>query len=110
LEQSIKSMMEGFVFENNNERTWLKIRATLGQFLKRMLNRGVLSGSTPSEAYDFTIGMGETMTAEDINEGIMRLEVRVALARPSEFIEITFEQKSMEGAVAEDEGENFSLN
>ena len=35
----------------------------------------------------------ETMTPEDILEGILRVTVLVALARPAEFIEITFQQQ-----------------
>jgi hypothetical protein len=33
------------------------------------------------------------MTAEDILEGIMRITVLVAISRPAEFIEITFQQQ-----------------
>lgn len=96
LQDSIKELLEKFVFDNNNERTWLKIRASLSKFLKGMLNRGVLAGNTPSEAYEFAVGFGETMDEGDINEGIVRVVVKLALIRPIEFIEIIFEQKTME--------------
>jgi phage tail sheath protein FI len=39
------------------------------------------------------VGLGETMTPEDILEGILRVTVLVALIRPAEFIEITFQQQ-----------------
>lgn len=102
LQGSIKSLLENYVFEDNTERTWLKIRAALNKFLKSMLARGILNGNTPSEAFDFAVGFGQTMTEDDINNGIIRVEVRVALIRPAEFIEIIFEQKSMEGASTEE--------
>ena len=105
LQGSIKALLENYVFEDNTERTWMKIRAALNKFLKTMLARGILYGTTPSEAFDFAVGFGETMTEEDINEGIIRVEVRVALIRPAEFIEIIFEQKSMEGASTEEASE-----
>jgi phage tail sheath protein FI len=101
LQDSIKNLLEQFVFENNDSRTWLKIRASLSKFLKGMLSRGVLYGTTPSQAYEFAVGFGETMDENDILEGIIRVEVKLALIRPAEFIEIIFEQKTMEGAVSE---------
>ena len=101
LQDSIKNLLEQFVFENNDTRTWLKIRASLSKFLKGMLSRGVLFGTTPSQAYDFAVGFGETMDETDILEGIIRVEVKLALIRPAEFIEIIFEQKTMEGDVSE---------
>jgi hypothetical protein len=42
------------------------------------------------------VGLGATMTPNDILEGIMRISVKVAITRPAEFIEITFEQKMQE--------------
>lgn len=97
LQDAIKNLLEKFVFDDNNERTWLKIRASLSKFLKGMLRRGVLAGTTPSAAFEFSVGFGETMDEADIHEGIIRVVVKLALIRPAEFIEISFEQKSMEG-------------
>ncbi|MEL7003825.1 MAG: phage tail sheath C-terminal domain-containing protein [Bacteroidota bacterium] len=105
LQSSIKALLENFVFADNNERTWLKIRTSLNKFLKTMLSRGILYGSTPSEAFDFSVGLGETMTQDDVLNGLIRVEIRVALIRPAEFIEIVFEQKSMEGASTEEVAE-----
>jgi phage tail sheath protein FI len=98
LQESIKTLLEQFVFDDNNERTWLKIRAALGKFLRGMLYRGVLYGNTPSEAYEFSVGLGQTMSEEDLLDGIIRVHVKLALIRPAEFIVVTFEQKTMEGA------------
>ena len=39
------------------------------------------------------MGLGDTMTGEDILEGILRITVLVAISRPAEFIEITFQQQ-----------------
>ena len=41
------------------------------------------------------------MTPEDILDGVMRISVFLSVARPAEFIEITFEQRMQEPA---DEG------
>ncbi|MEG1543958.1 MAG: phage tail sheath family protein, partial [Tannerellaceae bacterium] len=55
--------------------------------------RGGLAGSSPEEAFEVHIGLGDTMTGEDILEGIMRITVLVAISHPAEFIEITFQQQ-----------------
>lgn len=99
LEQSIKNMVERFVFESNEERTWTRIRMAISGFLTRMWGEGVLVGNNPAEAYDVELGLGGTMTPEEVLEGIMRISIRVAIARPAEFIEITFEQKMQEGLI-----------
>jgi phage tail sheath protein FI len=39
------------------------------------------------------VGLGETMTPNDILEGILRVTVLLAPTRPAEFIEITFQQQ-----------------
>ncbi len=39
------------------------------------------------------VGLGSTMTGDDILNGIMRITVLVAISRPAEFIEITFQQQ-----------------
>lgn len=100
LQQSIKTLLEDFIFEDNVPRTWIKIRAAVSKFLREMMNRGVLAGSTPSEAFSLAIGLGETMTQQNINDGIMRLEVKVALVRPAEFIEVSFEQMAQADGTA----------
>lgn len=101
LEQSVKNLMERYVFEPNTSQTWVKVRTSLVNFLTTMWRQGTLVGSSPTQAFDVALGLGTTMTAEDVLEGIMRISVRVAISRPAEFIEITFEQKMQEGGGAE---------
>ena len=45
------------------------------------------------EGFHMQVGLGETMTPVDILEGILRVTVLVAISRPAEFIEITFQQQ-----------------
>lgn len=52
-----------------------------------------ISRNFPEDAYSIHIGLGDTMTPEDILEGILRISVFVAITRPAEFIEITFQQQ-----------------
>ena len=61
-------------------------------FLNGIWRRGGLAGQTPEDAYEVHVGLGDTMTADDILEGYLRITVKVALIRPAEFIELTFQQ------------------
>lgn len=93
LEESIRLAAKAFVFENNDANTWATVRGTIANFLNSIWKRGGLAGAVPDDAYSVHVGLGETMTPTDILEGIMRITVLVALIRPAEFIEITFQQQ-----------------
>ncbi len=93
LEESIKNAARAYVFDPNVANTWVNIKSMTGNFLNGIWKRGGLAGATPDEAYSIYVGLGETMTPEDITDGIMRITVLVALIRPAEFIEITFQQQ-----------------
>jgi phage tail sheath protein FI len=73
--------------------TWVSIKGMIRSFLNGVWSRGGLAGAVPDDAYSVLVGLGETMTPEDILEGILRVTVLVALVRPAEFIEITFQQQ-----------------
>ena len=93
LEESIKLASKAYVFENNTANTWATMRGMIGNFLNGIWKRGGLAGASPEDAYSVHVGLGETMTPTDILEGILRITVLVALIRPAEFIEITFQQQ-----------------
>ncbi len=93
LEESIRLATKAYVFENNVANTWVTIKSMINNFLTGIWKRGGLAGSSPGDAFSVHVGLGDTMTAEDILEGILRVTVLVALVRPAEFIEITFQQQ-----------------
>ncbi len=93
LEESVKNASKAYVFEPNVSSTWVNIKSMIDSFLRGVWKRGGLAGSTPEEAYEVHVGLGDTMTANDILDGIMRITVLVAISRPAEFIEITFQQQ-----------------
>ena len=96
IEQSIKSSVEAFVFSPNNSTTWSTLRATVSNFLNNQWIGGLLVGSSPDQAFEIEIGLGSTMTANDILDGILKMTIKVAIVRPAEFIVLTFEQKQQE--------------
>lgn len=93
LEESVKNASRAYVFEPNVSGTWLNMRCMIENFLKGVWKRGGLAGATPEDAYSVQVGLGETMSPEDILDGILRITVLVAISRPAEFIEITFQQQ-----------------
>lgn len=93
LEESIKLASKAFVFEPNTANTWVTMKGMISNFLTSIWKRGGLAGSTPEDAFEVYVGLGETMTSEDILDGFLRITVKVALIRPAEFIEITFQQQ-----------------
>lgn len=93
LEESIKLAAKALVFEPNVANTWVTMKSMIRNFLTGIWKKGGLAGAVPDDAFAVFCGLGETMTPEDILEGIMRVTVLVAISRPAEFIEITFQQQ-----------------
>ena len=93
LEESVKNAARAYVFEPNDANTWLNMRCMIENFLYGIWKRGGLAGAVPEDAYCVHVGLGDTMTPEDILEGIMRITVLVAISHPAEFIEIAFQQQ-----------------
>ena len=95
-EESIKKATEPFVFEPNDLNTWVRVKAMIENFLTLEWRRGALAGSKPDSAFYVKVGLGETMTAFDILEGKMIIEVGMAVVRPAEFIILRFAHKMQE--------------
>lgn len=93
LEESIKLATKAYVFEPNVKNTWVTIKSMISNFLTGIWKRGGLAGASPEDAFGVFVGLGETMTPEDILEGRLNVTVLVAISRPAEFIEITFQQQ-----------------
>lgn len=93
LEQSIKAAIKSYVSEPNNANTWTTIKSRIERFLNSQWKAGALAGSSPDDAYSVNIGLGSTMTADDILEGKLRITVLVAISRPAKFIGLTFQQQ-----------------
>jgi phage tail sheath protein FI len=96
VEESIKKATEHLVFEPNDVNTWVKVRAMIENFLVLQWRAGALAGATAEEAFFVRVGLGQTMTAVDILEGRMNVEIGMAVARPAEFIILRFSHKMQE--------------
>jgi len=96
IEQSVKLALRSFVFEPNAAGTWVTIKTMIENFLFNLWKQGALQGIKPDQAYSVQVGLGITMTAGDILNGLLKINVLVAVVRPAEFIEITFQQQQQQ--------------
>ncbi len=96
VEESVKKATEFVVFEPNNAKTWLRTKSMIENFLIGLWRDGALAGAKPEEAFFVKVGLGETMTALDILEGRMNIEIGMAAVRPAEFIILKFSHKLQE--------------
>jgi hypothetical protein len=96
VEESSKKATEPFVFEPNDANTWVKVQGMLENYLTTLWRQGALQGAKPEHAFYVAVGLGKTMTALDILEGRMIVEIGMAVVRPAEFIILRFSHKLAE--------------
>lgn len=95
VEQSTKNATEQFVFEPNDENTWVRVKSMIQNYLTQQWKAGALMGSSVKEAFYVHVGLGETMTELDIWEGRMIIQIGLAAVRPAEFIILQFMHKML---------------
>lgn len=93
VEQSLKMAARAYIFEPNTANTWVVAKGAMVSFLTNLWKQGALAGSYPEQAFKVMVGLGETMTPEDILDGQLRIVVLVSILRPEEFISIEFQQQ-----------------
>ncbi|MFN8356905.1 MAG: phage tail sheath C-terminal domain-containing protein [Spirosomataceae bacterium] len=93
VEESVKKSTNWAVFEPNDANTWVKVKSMIENFLNNLWRRGALAGAKPDQAYFVNVGLGITMTPQDILEGRMNVEIGMAVVRPAEFIILKFSHK-----------------
>lgn len=86
IEASVESSAKRFTFEPNDANTWQSAEAMTGNFLMNLWREGALQGSKPEHAFFVKVGLGKTMTQNDIQQGRMIIELGVAPIKPAEFI------------------------
>jgi hypothetical protein len=93
VEESIKKSTSWVVFEPNTASTWTKVQAMIENYLFVKWKDGALAGVKPEQAYEVSVGLGKTMTAQDVLDGILIVEIKMAVSRPAEFIILRFQHK-----------------
>lgn len=90
IEESTRKASAFAVFEPNDATTWLKVKGMIESYLYSLWERGALAGSKPDSAYYVNVGLGRTMTPQDVLEGRLIVDIGIAAVRPAEFIVLRF--------------------
>ncbi|MFC3417263.1 phage tail sheath family protein [Algoriphagus hitonicola] len=93
IEQSIKTALISWSSEPNNPSTWNAIKMSCENFMVSLWREGGLAGAKPEDAFFVRVGLGQTMTQQDILDNLLKLEIGVAMIRPAEFIILRISQK-----------------
>lgn len=96
VEESTKKASEFVVFEPNDKNTWNRVKGMISNFLTNLWKDGALMGDKPEQAYFVKVGLNETMSAQDILEGKLIVQIGLAAVRPAEFIILEFSHKLQE--------------
>jgi hypothetical protein len=93
IEESTKKASAFAVFEPNDQGTWLKVKAMIESYLYGLWEQGALAGAKPEAAYYVHVGLGATMTPQDVLEGRLIVQIGIAAVRPAEFVILRFSHK-----------------
>ena len=90
VEESVKKSTYWAVFEPNDANTWIKVKSMIENYLTQKWRDGALAGAKADDAFYVKVGLGLTMTSQDILEGRMNVEIGMAAVKPAEFIILKF--------------------
>ncbi len=90
--QSIEQALRAFAARPNDPATWLAVTAMISGFLTDFWKQGALQAKTAAQAFDVQCGLGSTMTAQDMVDGRLVAQAKLALNLPDEFVVLSFVQ------------------
>ena len=93
LEQAVQEGLDWVVFEPNDEPLWNRATEAVETYLMQLYRAGAFQGSKPEHAFFVKCGLGETMTALDVTQKKMILQLGFAPLKPAEFVVLHFEWK-----------------
>lgn len=89
VENYLCKLARAYLFEPNTALTWMKLKGQVWTWLRQQWLAGAFFGTVEDEAFSLRIGLDETMTEDDIRQGKMILQVRLALLAPAEFVAVS---------------------
>ncbi len=76
------------VFEVNDQSTWNRLKMMIENYLQTLWRTGALQGTSAEKAYFVKIGLGSTMTSQDLLDGKVIIEIGLAVVKSAEFVMI----------------------
>lgn len=92
----VQQFMYMFVFDGDAPTLWPVMEQEATHFIDGLFQQGAFPSSTEAEAYQVAIGLNETMTSEDVLNGIIVVHVGLAMTTPSQFVPYSFSQQQAE--------------
>lgn len=86
VEKDLQNSMQSLVFNENSPTVWANIQQQTENYLMSHFSNGAFPGRTIREAFFVHCGLGATMTQNDIDKGVVIIEIGLAPVRPAEFI------------------------
>lgn len=96
VEESVQKASGRYVFEPNSTNTWVQVKSMISNFLTNQWQAGALMGAKAEDAFYVKVGLGQTMTQQDVLEGKMIVEIGMAVVRPAEFVILRFSHKMLD--------------
>jgi len=93
IERTIEIGTGWAVFEPNDAKLWIALKRNTVAFLNRLYRAGALAGANKDEAF-FVKCDASTNSQENIDAGIVTVEIGIAPVKPAEFIVFKISQKS----------------
>jgi phage tail sheath protein FI len=93
IEESLYRGTQWAVFEPSNAHLWRLLRESAAMFMSQLHRAGAFAGATPTEAFFVKCGP-DTMTDEDVRNGLLNIEVGFAPIEPAEFVVVRLQMKT----------------
>lgn len=75
----------------NTAATWQQIKTILTAHLQELFRKGAFAGSKSEHAYFVKVGLDETMSAHDVSQGRIIIQIGFAPLKPAEFVVLRLE-------------------
>lgn len=93
IEKSLEMGTQWAVFEPNDSKLWIALKRNTVAFLSRLYKAGAFAGANRDEAF-FVKCDTSTNPQENVDAGIVTIEIGIAPVKPAEFIVFRIAQKS----------------
>lgn len=101
IKKALHERVEFAIFENNDTVLRDRVKTVCVAYLQQLWQAGGLAGDTPSQAF-YVVCDGTNNTQTDVENGLLTVEVGVALQNPTEFVVVRIGQFDGTTSVSED--------
>jgi len=93
IEESLVRGTRWTVFEPNGPPLWSRLGQSVERFMHGLFVQGAFQGAVPRQAYYVKCG-ADTTTRDDLEAGVVDVEVGFAPLKPAEFVVLTIRQRA----------------